>query len=216
MSTRANIEALNWLTDDIAQLWLAPQSPYTWQAGDYLFIELAGDKRPFSIANAPNAAGRIELHIRHTHDDWYNRLFEHKVSDTLSLSAPQQQYPQPTGTHPVLFVAGGTGFAPFKALLETLLQNGFDQPIRFYWGARKQTDLYQDEVIRAWASHHANLTYIPVLSEERWDGRSGLVADAVVEDLNDLSAWEIYLCGPWPMVQDARERFTDRGATLIH
>jgi len=216
MSTPATIEAVNWLTDDIAQLWLAPQSPYTWQAGNYLFIEQESDKRPFSIANAPNAVGRIELHIRHTHDDWYNHLFDHTVGDTLQLSAPQQQYPLPSGDKPVLFVAGGTGFAPFKALLESMLQNGFSQPIRFYWGARRPEELYQHEVIQTWADNHPNLHYIPALSEAAWKGRTGLVADAVLEDLDDLSGWEIYLCGPWPMVQDARTRFSEHGAARIH
>jgi len=216
MSTPATLEAINGLTDDIAQLWLAPQAPYHWQAGDYLLIELADEKRPFSIANAPNPAGRIELHIRHTHDDWYNRLFQHTAGATLQLSAPQQQYPPPQGDHPVLFVAGGTGFAPFKAHLEVMLQNGFAQPIRFYWGARSQADLYQDDLMRTWAANHPGLTYIPVLSEETWPGRCGLVADAVLEDMDTLSAWEVYLCGPWPMVEDARRRFTAQGASLIH
>jgi len=213
------IEAINWLSDDIAQLWLAPESPFEWQAGDYLQLAPAreGDTRPFSIANAPNAAGRIELHIRNTGDDWYAELFRRQPGDTLWL-VPQakQQYPRPAGDLPVLFVAGGTGFAPFKALIEQLLQDGFTQPIILYWGARQRQDLYQDEVISAWARHAPMLDYVPVLSEEAWDGRTGLVADAVLADHTDLSGFEIYLCGPWPMVQDARTRFSEHGAARIH
>ncbi|SIN68337.1 NAD(P)H-flavin reductase [Sulfurivirga caldicuralii] len=215
----ATIEAINWLSDDIAQLWLAPQKPFSWHAGDYLEMapEPDGNTRPFSIANAPNAAGRIELHIRHSGDEWYNALFMHKVGDTVYLApASKQQYPMPAGDRPLLFVAGGNGFAPFKALIEQLLQDGFAQPITLYWGARRQQDLYQDEVIRAWARNTPTLTYVPVLSEEDWAGRTGLVADAVLEDHPDLSGFEIYVCGPWPMVQDARARFAEHGAERIH
>ncbi len=215
----ATIEAINWLSDDIAQLWLAPQQPFHWHAGDYLEMALTpeGDTRPFSIANAPNAAGRIELHIRHTGDDWYNALFKRKVGDTVYLAAePKQQYPLPAGDRPLLFVAGGTGFAPFKALIEQLLQDGFAQPITLYWGARRQQDLYQDEVIRAWAQNAPTLTYVPVLSEEDWAERTGLVADAVLDDHPDLSGFEIYVCGPWRMVQDAKARFAEHGADRIH
>ena len=216
--TPATLEALNWLTDDIAQLWLAPQRDYRWQAGDYLTLapEAALDARPFSIANAPNAAGRIELHIRNTGDDWYGRLFAARPGDTLLLGAPQQQYPHPRGDRPVIFVAGGTGFAPFKALTEQLLSDGFQQPIHFYWGARTRKDLYQHEVISAWAAHNDRLHYVPVLSEEAWAGRTGLVADAVLEDFDSLTGMEVYLCGPWPMVQDGRTRFQQAGADLIH
>ena len=214
------IEALNWVSDDIAQLWLAPTTPFHWQAGDYLEMALTpeGDTRPFSIANAPNAAGRIELHIRHTRDDWYNALFQHKtVGDSVYLvPEPKQQYPAPMGDRPLLFVAGGTGFAPFKPLIEQLLNDGFNQPMHLYWGARCRSDLYQDAVIRTWADHHDTLTYTPVLSEENWAGRTGLVADAVLADHPDLSGFEIYLCGPWPMVQDARTRFNEHGADRIH
>ena len=215
--TPATLEALNWLTDDIAQLWLAPQTSYRWQAGDYLTLtpETTLDPRPFSIANAPNAAGRIELHIRNTGDDWYDTLFTRQPGDTLLLGPVQQQYPRPAHDQPVIFVAGGTGFAPFKALTEQLLTDGFSQPIHFYWGARTRRDLYQDDVMRAWAASHANLHYTPVLSQENWAGRTGLVVDAVLEDFDRLDGQTVYVCGPWPMVEDSR-RLAERGARLVH
>lgn len=218
MSTPAKIEALNWLTSDIAQLWLAPEAPIQWQAGDYLMMqpEAAMEPRPFSIANAPNPAGRIELHIRHTHDDWYNRLFEKQVGESLLLNEVKQQYPLPQGDRPVLFVAGGTGLAPFKALIEHLLSHGSNQPIYLYWGARTPEDLYQHEAMTAWAKNNPPLHYIPVVSEADWPGRTGVVANAVLADFENLNPFELYVCGPWPMVQDAKARFAEKDARLIH
>ncbi len=218
MNTLVKLEALNWLTPDIAQLWLAPVQPVPWQVGDYVMMQPDEtlNARPFSIANAPSPAGRMELHIRHTHDDWYNRLFEKQAGDTLLLNEVKQQYPLPQGDQPVLFVAGGTGFAPFKALIEQLLTQSFAQPIYLYWGTRTPEELYQHEVIQAWADSHPQLHYTPVVSEADWPGRKGLVANAVLEDFKDLNPFEIYICGPWPMVQDAKARFTECGASSLH
>ncbi len=218
MNTPVKLEALNWLTPDIAQLWLTPAQPVPWQAGDYVMMQPdeTVDARPFSIANAPNPAGRMELHIRHTHDNWYNHLFKKQTGDTLLLNEVKHQYPLPQGDRPVLFVAGGTGFAPFKSLIEQLLTRGFEPPIYLYWGTRTPKELYQHEVIQAWADNHPQLHYTPVVSEADWDGRKGLVADVVLEDFEDLSPFECYICGPWPMVQDAKARFTERGASSLH
>jgi CDP-4-dehydro-6-deoxyglucose reductase len=117
-------------------------------------------------------------------------------------------------------VAGGTGFAPIKALAEHIFAEGINRedsgkvfrPVVLYWGARSRQDLYADDLPSRWSSEQPNFRYVPVLSEARpedaWTGRTGFVHRAVMEDFLDLSGHQVYACGAPPMIAAARRDFT--------
>jgi CDP-4-dehydro-6-deoxyglucose reductase len=117
--------------------------------------------------------------------------------------------------HPVILVAGGTGFAPVKAIVEGALAAGFAERMHLYWGVRARRDLYLHDQVEAWASEHDHFAYTPVLSEpdpgDDWAGYRGFVHEAVLADHPDLSAFTVYASGPPVMVSAAREQFTARG-----
>jgi len=104
----------------------------------------------------------------------------------------------------VILVAGGTGFAPIKGILEHALARGSTRPMHLYWGVRARRDLYLHELPLAWARAHKHFRYTPVLSEplpeDQWTGRTGWVHDAVAADYPDLSGHEVYASGPPPMI----------------
>lgn len=81
-----------------------------------------------------------------------------------------------------------------------------------YWGARAKVDLYLNDLPQHWQREHDNFKYIPVLSEplesDHWNGRTGLVHQAVMYDLSDLSAYQVYACGTPVMVKAAYHDFT--------
>jgi CDP-4-dehydro-6-deoxyglucose reductase len=112
-------------------------------------------------------------------------------------------------------VAGGTGFAPIKGIVEHMLHHNIKRDIYLYWGARAREDLYMPALPNAWAKEHAHIKFIPVLSdalpEDDWHGRSGLVHQAVLEDISDLSAYEVYCCGAPAMVEVAHASFVRAG-----
>jgi CDP-4-dehydro-6-deoxyglucose reductase len=114
----------------------------------------------------------------------------------------------------MLLVAGGTGFAPIKAIVEHALHVHSPRPMTLYWGVRRPVDLYLNELPMRWQREHSHLRYIPVLSEPRaedgWTGRTGLVHEAVMADLPDLSGYQVYLCGAPAMVEAARRDFVQR------
>src|SRR5690606_27135411 len=87
---------------------------------------------------------------------------------------------------PLIFVAGGTGFAPIKGIVEHVIQQKIQRQIIIYWGARSLRDLYMNELPVQWQQDHPHISYIPVLSEplpeDDWQGRTGLVHVAVMED----------------------------------
>ena len=122
---------------------------------------------------------------------------------------------------PILMMAGGTGFAPIKAIVEELLVDGAAMPpsIHLFWGARARVDLYQDSVVHDWQRRFdaagVAFRYTPVLSaplpEDRWDGRDGWVHDALADDYPDLSRYEVYMSGPPAMINAAKARFFAQG-----
>ena len=110
-------------------------------------------------------------------------------------------------TRPIVMVAGGTGFAPIKGIVEHAIHVGLTRPITLYWGARTRAGLYMDALARAWEAALPGFRYVPVLSDEVWDGRQGLVHQAVLDDFADLSGHEVYACGAPVMVDVARSSF---------
>ncbi len=209
------------LHDDVMRLFLKLPATERLQflAGQYIDILLRdGRRRSFSLANAPHDDALLELHIRHIEGG----RFTGEVFTTMKEKAILR-FEGPLGTfflredseRPIIFVAGGTGFAPIKAMIEHAIAEHIERPIHLYWGARGPRDLYLDELARHWAQEHPHIEYTPVLSqarpEDNWTGRTGYVHEAVLADHADLSAHEVYASGPPAMVQAARTSFTARG-----
>jgi CDP-4-dehydro-6-deoxyglucose reductase len=115
---------------------------------------------------------------------------------------------------PIVLLASGTGFAPIKAIVEHMRAKGQARPAVLYWGCRRRADLY----LHDWAVEAAAalpwLRYVPVLSEpapeDAWSGRTGLVHQAVMADLPDLSGHQVYACGAPVMVESAQRDFVAR------
>ena len=177
-----------------------------------------GQKRSFSFATAPGGAGPIELHIRHIAGGLFTtRVFESmKPGDFLRFEGPLGAFHlREEGDKPILFVAGSTGFAPVKSMLEHAFATGLRRRMVLYWGVRHREDLYAASLCEAWAREHANFTFIPVLSEPRaddgWAGRTGLVHEAILADHPDLAGHQIYACGSVRMVEAVAPAFAAAG-----
>lgn len=190
-------------------------------AGQYIeFLLEGGRRRAFSIANAPHDDEFLELHIRHVPGGLFtDRVFSTlKERDILRFEGPFGSFrlhepPEEGGDRPIILLAGGTGFAPVKAIVEHVIHRGLSRPMIFYWGARDRNGLYLDALPRQWTAGHPRFQYVPVLSEPRepWDGRTGLVHEAVMKDFPDLSGHRVYACGAPLMIEAARRDFRARG-----
>jgi CDP-4-dehydro-6-deoxyglucose reductase len=113
---------------------------------------------------------------------------------------------------PIIFVAAGTGFAPIKSIIEQMQAKKINRPIHLYWGGRRPSDLYLDNLCKSWEKEIADFKYIPVISdalaEDAWQGRTGFVHQAVMTDHPDMSAFQVYACGAPVMVNAARNDFS--------
>ena len=212
------IEKLN---HDVLRLYLKLPATERLQflAGQYIDILMQdGKHRSFSLANAPHDDEFLELHIRHYDGGLFSELaFNHLQEKTLlRIEGPLGTFfLNEESERPIIMVAGGTGFAPVKSIIEHARHKQLQRPIHLYWGARSKKDLYLHELAREWAAQIGNLNYIPVLSDpqdvDQWKGHTGLVHEAVLSDFSDLSIYEVYTCGPPPMVQAVRDTFIRRG-----
>lgn len=216
------VQKLDRLAADVmlVDLKLPASEAFRFRAGQYIDILLAGgQRRSFSIANAPHDAAHLELHVRRIDDGKFTtHVFETlKEKDILRFEGPLGSFwLREDNSRPIVMVAGGTGFAPIKSIIEHGIENGLSRPVTLYWGARDRAGLYLDALARSWEAALPGLRYIPVLSDlgpaDPWDGRRGLVHQAVLDDFGDLSGHEVYACGAPAMIAAARTSFTTERA----
>jgi CDP-4-dehydro-6-deoxyglucose reductase len=207
------------LAHDVMAVWLKlpDNQRLQFMAGQYLnFVLSDGRERAFSIANAPHDDELIELHIRHINGGEFTDYVFEKLQDKTIL-----RIRGPLGTfflredsdRPVIFMAGGTGFAPIKGQIEHAIYIGDKRPMQLYWGVRSKDDLYQGDLAAKWAAEHDNISFIPVLSEpdNDWQGRRGFVHEAVLSDNPDMSGFDVYMAGPPVMVNAGKDAFISAG-----
>jgi CDP-4-dehydro-6-deoxyglucose reductase len=206
----ARVVQMEKLADDVMRLSLklAEGQRLQYLAGQYIDILLSGNKRrSFSLSTSPLSDELLQLHIRHVPGGHFTGHVFTKMQekDLLRFQGPFGMFfLREDSECPAILVAGGTGFAPIKGILEYAFAKGITRPLHLYWGVRARRDLYLPDLPPAWAREHGNFKFTPVLSEprpeDRWDGRRGWVHEAVAQDYPDLSGYEVYASGPPPMI----------------
>lgn len=213
----ARIVKLEKVAEDVIvmSLQLPASDRMQYRAGQYIeFMLRDGQRRSYSVATAPFDDALMTLHIRHMPGGLF--------TDTVFTSAKERdilRFEGPMGTFflredsdkPMILLASGTGFAPLKAIIEQAVHNKSERKMTLYWGGRRPQDLYMDALCRQWAAKLPNFRYVPVISNatdaDHWQGRSGFVHRAVVEDHPDLSAYQVYACGAPIVVESAQRDF---------
>lgn len=221
------IERVNALVDSVervcgsvVQVVLETPWALAYRAGQYFEWELPGisPNRNFSAANAPGTE-RITFDIRLYEG---GQVSEHVrsslgVGEMVELIGPFGRFGLSENDHrPAICVAGGTGLAPIKAMVEDAAARGDPRPIRLFYGARTRDDLYDMEQLDALATGHPSFSWTVALSDEPegtgWSGFRGLVTEAMAADgLYDAFGAEAYLCGPPPMIDAATALLVEAG-----
>ena len=211
-TVKAQVEKIVPLTDSIMHLILRPEHYIDYQAGQYLDILCNGQRFSYSIANAPLGSQHYELHIRHSLENPYNQsLFDHirrEGAVTLELPFGTCSIDKLDIHRPVLFIAGGTGFAPVNAIIEQLLANADPRPFELFWGARSQSDVYLDEKVLNWQAHIARFKYYSFLSDA---SKENLLSNLLIRHAEDLQDWQIVLSGAFEMVYSIRDVLIEQG-----
>jgi NAD(P)H-flavin reductase len=203
-------------TFDITVLRVRTETPLPYRAGQSVAVQ-ALNRRPrewrfYTPANAPGDC-EFEFHARLVPGGPVSTALVRSTvpGDTLRLGPPVGRMTLDTGSDlPILMVAGSTGLAPMKAMIEQLAQLG-ERPTHLFFGARTAREMYDHAALEALDRRLPWLSVVTVASEDgQWRGPQGLVADAVVES-GEWSGHETYVCGSPPMVQATVKRLLAHG-----
>jgi len=176
--------------------------PPRYHAGQYLMIEReGGDKSAFSLASAPHAGRDLEMHVLVREASAQNLIAQLQHTGMARVELPfgdTHLAELPDG--PLVLIAAGTGMAQMHSLIEHCRAQGFKHPVHLYWGVRRPEDFYQIEHWDQWESL-PNLFLHKVVSDLcGWEGRCGMLHEAVCEDIADLAGVHVYASGSPAMI----------------
>ena len=206
---------------DFSRLKLPPDIQDIWRRAGWSGLRTTSETpvtRAYSLASRPEDAGKAVFNIRlavpppgREHDippgivsSW---LFSLAPGDQVEVSGPFGEFHVQPTTREMVFVGGGVGMAPLRAMIHQELGKGTKRTLRYCYGARSAADLFYAEEFAALAAKHANFSWTPVLSDpgpgDRWTGKTGFVHEALRAELSSHPApeeCEYYLCGPPMMI----------------
>jgi len=203
----ATVTAIEQLTPDIRRLELAVVEPgdFSFLPGQYVDIWVPGSdaRRSFSMANLPGD-GRIELIVKCYPGGRFSSMLDGAIApgDTLQFTGPYGAFHLRENQRPMVMVAGGSGMAPILSLLRPLSQAASTRPVRFFYGARTEDDLFHVDVVHQLGASLADFEFTPVVG--------GFVHEPAGECLAGVDDPEIYMCGPPPMIDAMAELAIDQ------
>lgn len=206
---------------DFASLALEPQFRDAWDINGWQGLTVMSDidvTRAYSLASRPEDTGRAVFNIRLAVppagqeaeippgivSSW---LFSLKPGDGVTASGPFGDFHiQPT-KRDMIFVGGGVGMAPLRAMIHQELGHGTTRHIRYFYGARTAADLFYADEFEELAAKHETFSWTPALSDpapgDRWTGATGFIHEILAADMRKHPApedCEYYLCGPPVMI----------------
>jgi propane monooxygenase reductase component len=203
-------------------LSLVSSGDFKFFPGQYVDITVPGtdEVRSFSMANTSARESRqLEFVIKIYPDGLFSHFLDTKlkVGDRLKVSGPFGVFTlRDAPDTDLIFVGGGAGMAPILCLLRSMAERGINRKAVYYYGARRRGDLCFEDELRALEQVLPSFRYVPALSEDEWEGETGLITDVVARHEADLSRTHAYVCGPPPMVEAAVPLLTRLGVPEKH
>ncbi|MGB3724664.1 MAG: NAD(P)H-flavin reductase [Glaciecola sp.] len=221
ITVQSKVVSIEPLTPYVLKLILDAQQAINFKPGQYLQVVMGeGDKRPFSIASMPSQDNLIELHIGATPDNSYAYEVVEKARQEQSLTVEiglGNAFLRES-ERPLIVIAGGTGYSYAKSIVLSCLQQQPQRDIHLYWGAKNAEDLYEADDLSALATLHPHFIFIPVVENPNadWEGKTGMVHQAVMADFTSLSDTQVYTAGRFEMSAVIRDAFVPLGLDSNH
>lgn len=200
---------------DIAVFTCRPMDPLTYRAGQYVSVECGYQPRlwrVYSMANAPREDGLMEFHVRAHGAGWVSSALVRRLkpTDMIRLAAPMGSMTlDHTSTRDIVCVAGGTGLAPIKALLDELTRYNRTRWVHVFFGARRRDDLYDLAELNRLAARNPWLTVVPAVSDDpAYSGEKGAISD-VVSRYGPWQDHDFFVSGSPSMVRSTIRRLTE-------
>jgi NAD(P)H-flavin reductase/hemoglobin-like flavoprotein len=203
--------------DDIAVLVVRPDRPYDYVPGQFATVETPyrpRSWRTYSMATAPSPDGLLEFHVRAVGAGWVSGplVWRAQVGDVVRIGAPAgEMHIDHQSRRDVVCVAGGTGLAPIKAMVDGMSRWNTARRVTLFFGARRSGDLYDLDALHQLAAMNSWLTVVPVVSEEStYAGEQGLLPDAVARH-GRWTDHDVFVCGSPAMTRATVTRLTSLG-----
>lgn len=223
---RTRVSGLRSLTHDIKEVRLELLEPKSmeFRAGAFIQFEvppyaLTAEPvyRAYSIASPPSRPGVLDLEIRYV-PDGICTTYVHKYlkeGDIVIINGPHGEFCRSETDRDMLCIAGGSGMAPIKSILEDMRDAEIRRKAVYFFGARARRDLFLLDEMKQLEKDLPDFRFIPVLSEpdpeDDWPGETGLVTEAVARAFEDVSEMEAYLCGSPLMIDACIKVLRDKG-----
>jgi len=216
----ARHERVGW---DLARITVHTSEAIPFRAGQYVSVETPQRPRLWrylSPANAPRPDGSLEFHVRAVGNGWVSRAIvaHSRVGDTWRIGPPMGRMSiDPESTAPLLMVAGGTGLAPIKAVLEEFTQRPRPPRCQLFIGGRTWDDLYDIEALRALSYEHDWLDIVPVIERPDADEPGGVERGTLADVVTRYGAWaghDVLVCGSPAMIRATVSRMLVAGTPL--
>jgi NAD(P)H-flavin reductase/ferredoxin len=205
----AEVEAIEPLTHDITRLVL--RADLNFLPGQYVDLWVPGTegsaRRSFSIANLPGE-GRLEFMIKRYPGGRLSGMLdgELKPGDQIQFTGPYGAFHlRRSSERPIVMIAGGSGMAPILGVLRQLASESCERPVRFFYGARTDEDLFGVEEVGALGDKLADFEFMPVVG-----GFVHEAVDAWLEGNEVFAAPDVYMCGPPPMLEAAEPMLIEK------
>ena len=203
---KANIESFEWLTKNTFFMKVRPEEKVAFKAGQFMMIKAGGDEKPFSIASFPGEETIDFLISVHLDGTVTPKLAKMKKGSALEIEGPYGVFTVgDTTAKEIVFVAAGTGIAPFRSMIMDALQRFPKKKIKLMFGFRE--NFYFEKYWRELEHSYSNFKLCLCCSAPKggWTGRAGRVTACLEEEIKDAKDKEVYVCGLPVMVADTRE-----------
>jgi NAD(P)H-flavin reductase len=191
---------------------VVPEGEFRFKAGQFAMVKLGGVEKPFSIASFPGEETIDFLVSVHPEGEITPKLEAMKVGDKFEIDGPYGTFViSDTDAKEIVFIAAGTGIAPFRAMVTDALYKFPDKTIRLLFGFR--CDYYFEDFWNKLQEVHKNFKVRATCSKPtpEWGGLTGRVTEHVGNVVQDAKGKEVYLCGPPAMVKDTKKALKDLG-----
>lgn len=210
----AQVSRLLRVSDDTAILFLqlSGSSPMLeFLPGQYANLEIPGTEiqRAYSFANRPDPSNQLQFLIRMLPGGQMGQYLEQRcqVGDEVKLTGPYGAFYRRQSERPLYFLAGGTGLSAFLAMLDDMLGTPLNVPVRLFYGVNRQQDLCELERLQRYKDQLPDFDFLPVVSQpdEGWAGATGFVQQHLPLSVLQAQPFDMYLCGPPPMIDAVRQ-----------
>jgi len=222
---RGRVERIRDMTHDIKELRIGLEEPDNIQFTPGQYVQLKTPVyarneevyRAYSISSAPTDSHAVELIIRLVPGGicttW---VHEHlKEGDEVTFNGPYGEFRLSDSGAEMVWIAGGSGMAPFWSILRDMRDTGARRPGRYFFGAVSKRDLFLVDELRALQGELPGFEFIPALSApdqgDAWDGETGLITEVVGRHLAGAEGIEGYLCGSAGMIGASVKVLVDKG-----